>query len=237
VDGMWVKKPGSKTPADFQPLLDEILERTGLPIGLDGVYRWVAFLPSRVDARVPVANRYFGIFQSGEIKVRGIELRRRDTPAYIKEMQQEMLELLAQAPDVDHIPDILPQLQELIRKRLDDLREGRVPLEKLVVRQTLSRELDHYRSPSPAAIAARQLAETGKALRPGQYVRFIYTLGKPGVRAWDLADGIDKRTVNLKEYRKLLLRAVETVQTPFSTGRQDCGLPATLPLFVIPLES
>jgi len=38
---------------------------------MDGVYRWVVFLPSRVNERVPVANRYFGVFQSGEIKVRG----------------------------------------------------------------------------------------------------------------------------------------------------------------------
>jgi hypothetical protein len=31
---MWIKKPGSATVADFQPLLDEIVTRTGLPIGL-----------------------------------------------------------------------------------------------------------------------------------------------------------------------------------------------------------
>jgi DNA polymerase-2 len=36
-----------------------------------------------------VANRYFGVFQSGEIKVRGIELRRHDTPDFIKELQQQ----------------------------------------------------------------------------------------------------------------------------------------------------
>ena len=237
VDGMWIKKSGAKTPADFQPVLDAILERTGLPIGLDGVYRWVAFLPSRVNPRVPVANRYFGIFQSGEIKVRGIELRRRDTPAFIKEMQQEMLEMLAKVSDFDQIPDILPQLQRLIQKRLADLRDGRVPLEKLVIRQTLSRELERYRSPSPTAIAARQLAETGKELRPGQYVRFIYTLGKPGVRAWDLVGPIDARTINVKEYRKLLFRAVETIQTPFEIRKQDFELLTALPLFAISMES
>ncbi len=161
------------TPEDIQPLLDEIVDRTGLPIALDGIYRWVAFLPSRIDARVPVANRYFGVFQSGEIKSRGIELRRRDTPIFIREMQQEMLEILAKAPDVEHIPDVLPELHRLVHKRLRELKAGRVKMEKLVVRQTLSRELERYRSPSPAALAARQLADMGKNLRPGQSVRFI----------------------------------------------------------------
>ena len=229
VDGMWVKKPGWRTPVDFQPVLDSILERTGLPIALDGVYRWVAFLPSRVDKRVPVANRYFGVFKSGEIKARGIELRRRDTPAFIRETQQAILEILAKAPDAGCIPAVLPEAQALIRRRLADLRSGEIPLEKLIVRQTLSRELDRYRSPSPAAIAAQQLAEAGKHLRPGQSVRFLYTLGKPGIRAWDLAGETDPRTVNIKEYRKLLLRAVETVLSPF---RENESLQESIPILL-----
>ena len=232
VDGLWVKKPGAKTPADFQPLLDEILERTGLPIALDGVYRWVAFLPSRVDVRVPVANRYFGVFESGEIKVRGIELRRRDTPIFIRETQQAMLEILAQAPDVAHIDEVLVKAQKLFRKRLADLLDGRIPLEKLVVRQTLSRELERYKTPSPAAIAAGQLAKTGRQLQPGQSVRFIYTLGEPGAHAWDLPDALDPRMVNKKEYRKLLLRALESIQTPFQAPEPERDLRIDcLPLF------
>jgi DNA polymerase-2 len=225
VDGMWIKKPGSVSVADFLPLLDEILTRTGLPIGLDGVYRWVAFLPSRVDARIPVANRYFGVFQSGEIKVRGIELRRHDTPGFIKELQQHMLDILAKAPDAEHVPDLLPEVQALVRRRLSDLKRGRVPMEKLIVRQTLSRELEAYRSPSPTALAARQLAEHAKDLRPGQVVRFVYTLGKPGVRAWDVPGELDSRTIDVARYATLLERAAETIFQPFVPDRIETGLP------------
>ncbi len=94
VDGMWVHKPGCRLVPDFQPLLNEILDRTGLPVALDGVYRWVAFLPSRVNPRVPVPNRYFGVFQDGSLKMRGIETRRRDTPPFLKKLQLEMLAAL-----------------------------------------------------------------------------------------------------------------------------------------------
>jgi DNA polymerase elongation subunit (family B) len=110
-----------------------------------------------------------------------------------------------------------------------------VKIEKLVVRQTLSRELERYHSPSPAALAAHQLADAGKNLRPGQSVRFIHTLGEPGVLAWDLEGKIDPRTVNVKEYRKLLLRAVETILTPFSMDRQEYCQPIPLPMFSEPL--
>ena len=232
VDGMWIKKPGSVTVADFQPLLDEIVTRTGLPIGLDGVYRWVAFLPSRVDARIPVANRYFGVFQSGEIKVRGIELRRHDTPDFIKELQQQMLDILAKAPDAEHARDLLPEVQALVRRRLADLKRGRVPLEKLIVRQTLSRELEAYRSPSPTAVAARQLAEYDKDLRPGQVVRFVYTLGKPGVRAWDVPGELDSRTIDVARYSTLLERAAETIFQPFLSDGIETRLPLLSDLFI-----
>lgn len=230
VDGMWAKKPGWSTAADYQPLLDEILTRTGLPIALDGIFRWVAFLPSRLDARVPVPNRYFGVFQDGEIKVRGIELRRHDTPLFVSAVQQELLDLLGEAASAADLVEILPLVRSHLEKRLTDLRLGRIPPEKLVVRQTLSRELDLYRTPSPAAVAARQLQAQGKSLRPGQAVRFVYTLGEPKLRAWDLPGKMDPRTVDTRTYRKLLLRAAESILTPFqvdATPRQ--GIPIMLP--------
>ncbi len=231
VDGMWVKKPGWCTAADFQPLLEGILARTGLPIALDGVFRWVAFLPSRLDARVPVPNRYFGVFQDGEIKVRGIELRRRDTPAFVAAVQQELLDLLARAASAADLPGQWKSAQDLLRRRLADLRQGRVPPRELIVRLTLSRELDLYRAPSPAAIAARQLQAQGKNLRPGQAVRFVHTLGKPGVRAWDLPGEVDPRTLNWREYRKLLLRAAGTVLEPFKVELlPQEGIPMLLPV-------
>ena len=214
VDGLWVHKEGCKTPADFQTLLADVTERTGLPISLDGVYHWVVFLPSRLDERVPVANRYFGVFQDGSIKVRGIEARRRDTAPFIAETQMSIMEILARAGDAEHLKDVYPRALSFADSEMKALRAGRVPLEKLLVSQKLSRELGEYSSPSPAARAVRQLEAAGKLVRPGQRVRFLFTLGKPGVQAWDVAQQPDPRCVDVKRYQALLTRAVETVLDP-----------------------
>jgi len=60
--------------------------------------------------------------------------------------------------------------------------------------------------------------ESGETLadlvRPGQRVRFLFTLGKPGVRAWDVSEPPDPRCVDVKRYQTLLKRAVETVLEP-----------------------
>jgi DNA polymerase-2 len=253
VDGMWVKKPGCSRPGDFQPLLQEIESRTSLRIALDGVYRWVAFLPSRVDRRLAVPNRYFGVFQNGEIKARGIEVRRHDTPPFVAETQMQILEMLAKFPSTCHCEersddreasrweaisleeasvresemhmenpsDIFPitAIHALVQRKLADLRSGRVPLEKLLVRMTVSRALNEFRTAtSPVSAALRQLEAAGKTLRPGQNVRLLFTLGRPGARAWDLPERPDPRTVNVARYKTLLLRAVGCITESFTSS-------------------
>ncbi|TFG65505.1 MAG: hypothetical protein E4H27_10805 [Anaerolineales bacterium] len=218
VDGLWVQKPGCKSPSDFEALLADITARTGLPISMDGVYRWVVFLSSRQNARVPVPNRYFGVFQDGTVKVRGIEARRHDTAPFISETQMRLLEILAGAPDADHLAQVLPLAKAFVRKQLKILRSGGVPVEKLLISQKLSRELGEYSSPSPSARAVRQMQAAGKTVRPGQRVRFLFTLGKPGVRAWDVPQPPDPRSIDLKRYRSLFERAVDTVLTPIQNS-------------------
>jgi DNA polymerase-2 len=213
VDGLWIRRPDGALWEDFTGLLDEIRERSGLPIALDGVYRWVAFLTSRVNPRRPVANRYFGVFYGGEIKARGIAARRKDTPAWVAETQMRIVELLAscEQPETG-----LPAAAACARYQLSRLRAGQVPLESLLVSQRLSKEVEDYRTPSPAARAAEQLRGAGKLVKPGQRVRFLYARGEPGVFAWDLPDRPDPRRVDVARYETLLLRAVAEVLEPFS---------------------
>jgi len=220
VDGLWVKKAGATQVADFEPLLEEIARRTGLPIALEGIYRWIAFLPSRQDERLAVPNRYFGVFQDGSLKVRGLELRRRDTPLWIAEVQQAILECLAEAPTAAAARQRLPLILQFVRAALSELKGGRVPPEKLLLAQKLSRELAAYRQPSPAARAARQLQALGKLRRPGQCVRFWYVCEDGGVQAWDSGVLPQPTTLDQGRYRELLLRAVSTLLQPFGIGEK-----------------
>jgi DNA polymerase elongation subunit (family B) len=101
------------------------------------------------------------------------------------------------------------------------LHAGRVPLEKLIVRQILSRNLEKYRTPSPAARAARQLSLLGKNLRPGQSVRLLYIRGEPGVVAWDLLPPPDPKTLDLVQYDKLFFRAAHTILEPLGVSLEQ----------------
>jgi len=215
VDGLWVRKEGCNQVQHFRALLEEIALRTNLPVTLDGIFRWVAFLPSRVDERLPVPNRYFGVFQDGTTKVRGIELRRRDSAPFIARVQSEMLACLARAEHTGKLTACVEQAVEMLRRRLNELSEGRVPLEDLVVGKKLSKELAGYRVPSHGALAVHQLAAQGKSLRPGQRVRLLYTRGEPRVHAWDLPELPPREALDTDYYRTLLLRAAAAILQPF----------------------
>lgn len=213
VDGLWVKREAGNTSDMLPDLLEAITAHTGLPIALEGVYRWIAFLPSRLDTRVPVPNRYFGVFQDGRSKTRGIELRRHDTPLFIAKLQTAVLQHLARTDTPPAL--LLPALVPLLRRYLAALRTGQIPLEQLLITQRLSRTLDVYRTPSPAARAAAQLAAAGKQRRPGQGIRFLYTRDPSGVCAWDLPEPPPVTAVDVERYTELLLRAVYTLLQPF----------------------
>ncbi|HSR21453.1 MAG TPA: DNA polymerase domain-containing protein [Anaerolineales bacterium] len=217
VDSLFVSRPGA-SPADFQDLAKAIEQETHLPIELQKIYPWFAFLGTRENANISVANRFYGLSPEGDHKIRGIALRRSDTPRFISNLQMDLLNILAREPDPDKLVDLLPQVLGRIQEKLAALKAGQVPLDELVVAQTLSRELNEYSYFSHAATAAKQLEATGKTLRMGQRVRYLHIAAGPGARAWDLADDLDPRSVDMPRYRELLLRAVHEVMQPLGVS-------------------
>jgi len=193
VDSLYVRKPGA-TPADFEQLAQRIAARTSLPIAIEAVYRYVVFLPSKQYAGVPVPNRFFAVRQDGELKVRGLELRRHDTPALITRMQNEVLALLAEARDGATYLQRLREGMGVLAGYEAALTDGTVDVEDLVIRKRLTRAPRDYQKASLTAVAAQQLFTHGVELRPGETVEYVLInvrarVPNDRVRAWALWDG------------------------------------------------
>jgi DNA polymerase-2 len=217
VDGLWIHRPGLSGRPDYESLTAEIQKDTGLQVVLDGIYRWVAFLPSRLEPRVSAANRYFGAFEDGEIKVRGIEARRHDTPAYIKETQLGMLEILAEGRDIAGFRAAVPAAIEYARARLARLQAGGVPASELVVTHRLSRQPDEFTVHTVAAQAAHELVGAGIQLLPGENLRFLIVPGPEKARAWERLSGDE--IYDRAAYTDRLLRAIESLLAPVGVDR------------------
>ena len=99
-DSLWIRKKGLNEEEVLR-LCRKIGEATGVTMSLEGIYRWMIFLPSKGNPESPVANRYFGLFKHGKIKARGLSFRRSDLPPLIHEAQMRMIEVLAETEDVE----------------------------------------------------------------------------------------------------------------------------------------
>ena len=213
VDSLFVSRPDA-SQEDFQALASAIEREARLPIELENVYSWFAFLSSRQNPNISVANRFYGIASNGEHKIRGLALRRGDTSAFVSTTQMHVIKILAKETDPAKLVNLLPEILEMVRERLSALKKREVPLNELVVTQTLSREPDHYSVLSPLAVAARQLQVQGKTVKMGQRIRFIYIGPGPGVHAWDLATELNPSAIDVPRYKELVFRAIYEVLQP-----------------------
>ncbi len=215
VDGIYFKKDEVPEKEELEQMLEKITQTTGLPIGNEGIYKWIIFLPSRQDPLASVPNRYFGVFANGEIKVRGIEARTRDTPPFIKEAQMAVIKTLANVPLGEKLDRVIPKALAVFRQHVDQLRSGQVEPELLVIKQVLTREVKDYKANTRVARAARQLEEAGKALSKGMRIRYVLARGKIGVLAWDAPIKVAQEMIDIPLYLDRLISAGHTVFQTF----------------------
>jgi DNA polymerase-2 len=187
-------------------------------MSLEGICRWVVFLPSKKNRENPVANRYFGLFKNGEIKARGLAFRRSDTPPLIQEAQVRMLELLKRTADAS---DYRLKISEILNVFFEYgllLKDGWTKPEDLTISKRISQEPNAYKVDSLTALAAQQLEDTGIPIHPGEKVRYVIKDAESKdkserVRPFPLVRPDD--TYDVKKYQEMLIKATEEILTHF----------------------
>jgi DNA polymerase elongation subunit (family B) len=174
VDSLWLKKQGA-TLEEYNTLCKTISTQVGVPITFEGRYKWIVFLPSRMHPRVGVLNRYYGVMENGKIKIRGLEVRRRDTPRFIFEAQTKMIEKLASANDTAELHKKIPEVLQIVRDYRQKLIDGEVPIWDLIVTKRMSKAPKRYRQHVSQVIAAEQLMKEGVEIHAGNNIRFLFT--------------------------------------------------------------
>jgi DNA polymerase elongation subunit (family B) len=174
VDSLWLKKPDA-TLEEYNALCKKITAEVGVPITFEGRYKWIAFLPSKTHPRIGVLNRYYGVMENGKIKVRGLEVRRRDTPHFVFEAQTEMIKTLATANNTTELREKIPEALAVVKAYRQKLLDGEVSIWDLVVTKRMSKSPSRYLQHVSQVIAAEQLMKEGAEVHAGNNVRFLFT--------------------------------------------------------------
>jgi DNA polymerase-2 len=223
VDCVWLKKNGA-THQDYAELADKIEAETKIKISVEGIYKWIVFPVSKMDEEIPTATRYAGMYDTGEFKMRGIEVRRRDIPKYVQRAQQAMLQVMSGADDVAGVKALVPQVLETARGFIDALKQGNVSPFDLVIRRTISRDPYEYENNSVNAVVSQTLAEAGVHLMAGESIQYIITdatgkrdpmKAKP-LALYALDDGYDA-----EKYSEMVYEAAETLLEPLGYSKEE----------------
>jgi DNA polymerase II len=174
VDSLWLKKKDA-TLEDYSSLCKQVSDEIGVPLNFEGRYKWIVFLPSKMHPNIGVLNRYYGVMESGKLKVRGIEVRKRDTPRFVYDAQMEMINVFSGANNSREFMQKIPQALTVVKAYRKKLLDGEVPIADLIISKHLSKNPQHYKQHVSQVIAAEQLIKAGSEVNAGKNVHFVFT--------------------------------------------------------------
>jgi DNA polymerase elongation subunit (family B) len=174
VDSLWLKKEKASLE-EYKNLCSEMSREIEVPLSFEGRYKWIVFLPSKVHPRIGVLNRYYGLMESGKLKVRGIETRRRDTSKFVHDAQMDMLKVLSTASNSREFMQKIPDALKVVKDYRQRLLDGEVPIWDLVITKHLSKQPGKYKQHVSQVIAAEQLIQEGGEVHAGKNVSFVFT--------------------------------------------------------------
>jgi DNA polymerase elongation subunit (family B) len=212
VDSLWLE--GDANPEEF---CSEVTSATGIPLQIEGRYRWIVFLPT-ITTDVGALNRYYGLFDSGEMKVRGIALRKSDTPQVIRDLQNDILKVLSKARDSDEFEETIPIALDIMDIYTKSLLDRSTPLEKLIITKRVSKELSDYRQWNDSVAALKQLSCKGFNVQPGEVVEYVICDGgsrsaSGRVKVAQFLEGNEHYDAD--KYVEQVLRATADLFSPF----------------------
>jgi DNA polymerase elongation subunit (family B) len=221
VDSLWLRPNDVDRPPDPEAFARRMTERFGLPLGYEGRYRWIVFLPA-VTHGLGVPNRYYGYYEHGEFKLRGIGARRHDTTVLVRRFEGEVLALFRAARDAEGVRALLPRALARADRFAEAVRSGSWPVEELLIAHRIGQAPEAFVTFTDSVAALRQLAEAGASRGAGEVVRYVLLDRRSRsfcdrVRPAELLEG--NESYDAAAYLELLARSAETLLAPLGVDR------------------
>jgi len=191
-DSAFLKFEGKKE--EFEKFIKEINDYLPglMRLDLEDFYVKGLFVPR--ESGGVAKKRYALLDEKGRLKVRGLEIVRRDLSKYARQTQQEILKICLIDEDVE-------KAFQYLDERIKSLKEGKYDLRDLVVYEQLSKPISEYKLISPHVMAAKKLYEKGIPVGEGSVIGYIIQKGTGSIseRAYPV-ELADSEKIDLKYY-------------------------------------
>ncbi len=158
-----------KLRLDLQEVNDAL--PISMSLELEDLFSTGIFVLARSE-KIAAKKKYALMDKTGNLKVKGFELVRRDWCPLVKETQRKVLELVLAQEN--------PKEAILFAKQvLLDLKEKKIQNNKLIIQSFIHKKIGNYKTINPAMSAIINAKEQGMQIKSGDVVDFIIT-GKNG---------------------------------------------------------
>ncbi|MFH1106649.1 MAG: DNA-directed DNA polymerase [Candidatus Micrarchaeota archaeon] len=139
-----------------------------MELELEDIYPRGIFVSKKQGEEKGAKKKYALINKDGKIKIRGFELVRRDWSRIAKETQRHVLKILLSEGDVD-------KAVSEVRKVVARLKEGKVPMEELVIYTQLKKKAKAYEIVSPEVSAFLKAQKAGLQVDEKSVIGYVIT--------------------------------------------------------------
>lgn len=120
-------------------------------------------------------KKYALISEQGILKIRGFETVRRNWSLIAKEVQESVLGIILR----ENNP---ARAVEYVKGVVKDLRNKKIPMDKVVIRTQLQKGILDYTAKGPHVAVAQRLINKGRNIGPGSMIKYIVTQGSDIIR-------------------------------------------------------
>lgn len=190
------------TPEQVEEIIRRSLEELQIDLGIDKEYKWVVFSRRK--------KNYLGMLKEGKPDIKGLTGKKRNTPEFLKELFYHIVDILADAEDIESFETSIEEVKTAVRAVYLDVKKKNIPLDKLAFRVALTKPLSEYTKNTPQHVkAAKQLLPYRKnGIEVGEIISFVKTRDKDGVRPVQLAR-IDE--VDIEKYLESMRTTLEQI--------------------------
>ena len=225
-DAVFLKKKDS-TRIDYEEIMNQIIRETGLHMSLEFHYKYLVLLYIEADEKMEARKHYFGLtYDNNQLITRGIETRRHDSPAFIKEFQHTLLSRLFDCNTYEEVFTIgYENALMYITQSIDKLMNGEVQINDLVISKLLRQNVEKYKSLFPHVSAAIRLNMSGDIANRGDTIQYVHTDSShtDPLQRITPASLISSNEYDKEKYLEMLLDSAEAVLSIFGFNRSLFG--------------
>ncbi|MDO8628847.1 MAG: DNA polymerase domain-containing protein, partial [Nanoarchaeota archaeon] len=168
---------GKKKQADAIKLKEKINKELpeGMELELENHYVRGIFVMKKGGEQKGAKKKYALLDEKGTIKVRGFETIRGDWSVIARETQQRLLEIILK----ENNPE---KASNYIKETIKAAQQKKIPLEKMIIRKQLKKEIKDYDNIGPHVAIAKKMEERGMHIEAGSIITYIIDEGKGMIR-------------------------------------------------------